>query len=100
MNYTWKIGDSWHRVSWVNLGDETRYREILEANPLFSAVKLPNPGEEINIPISNNPSLRTPTSENSRYFPWPDPDTYFERMYNYSGLALFFSEEQNGPTLV
>jgi hypothetical protein len=46
---TWKLGDTWVKVAWEELGEETRYRDIIEANPGYNPKKEPAPGTRIEI---------------------------------------------------
>lgn len=100
--YTWKPGDTWWKVAYKKYGDETRYREIIEANPRYSPVKLPAVGTSLRIPqtLPDSPLSRTTQADPDQYyFPWVDPNAYYERLYDYNGIALWFVNDINGPTL-
>lgn len=100
--YIWKSGDTWWKVAYKKYGDETRYREIIEVNPQFSVVKVPDPGTRINIPttLQDSPFNRSASdTDDQYYFPWVDPKEYYERLYDYNGIALWFVNDINGPVI-
>jgi hypothetical protein len=100
--YIWKTGDTWWKVAYKKYGDETRYRDIIEANPQFSPVRLPTPGTRLDIPttLPDTPQSRTVESDPTQYyFPWVDPNEYYRRLYDYNGIALWFVNDINGPVI-
>lgn len=103
MQYIWGSGDTWHRVAFLQYGDETRYREILNANPNFTIIDTPQQGETITVPSIGTDSLFGNDSLSDRtdryYFPWVNPSDYYDRLLEYNGVALVNKLDQNGLLL-
>ena len=99
MAVKWKTGDTWHKLAFKYLGDETRYREILEQNPGYSVIKSPLPGQEVSIPSRINLEVQVSDRADAYYFPWVNLVDYYKRLEDYTGLSLFLYKDLNGLTL-
>lgn len=97
--YKWKEGDTWQKVSFRLLGDETRYREFFDINPGLSPIVLPAVGESIKAPSSSQNEPNINDRQDEYYFPWADVNDYYRRLENYSGIALFLKKDINGVFL-
>lgn len=103
MDYIWKSGDNWPKVAYKQYGDETRYRDIVSANPGLSPYDLPRPGQKITVPDLGTESVfgvqTTNDTPDQFYFPWINPKDYYDRLLQYNGIALWFVKDINGPAL-
>ncbi len=91
--YTWKSSDDWAGVAWNELGEETRYRDIIEANPGFSPVKFPAVGTEILIPEVGTNQDQTLDNE---FFPWQTREQALDRLQDYNAIAILLKDQING----
>lgn len=89
----WKQGDTWVKVAWEEYGEETRYREIIEANPGYNPKKNPAPGTLIEIPDPKGASTQTADTD---YYPWPSKEEALTRLLDYTSLAIYLREKVNG----
>jgi hypothetical protein len=90
---TWKLGDTWVKVAWEELGEETRYRDIIEANPGYNPKKEPAPGTRIEIPDPKGAGTQTADTD---YYPWASKEAALERLLEYTTLAIYLREQVNG----
>lgn len=94
-NYIWRQGDTWVKVAWKELGEETRYRDIIEANPGYSPAKVPLVGTQIRIPPA---SVNQDATFDNDYYPWPTREQALNRLLDYNYMAILLKERINGPS--
>ena len=97
MIYRWKAGDTWVKVAYTQLGEETRYRELIEANPGFSPSVTPPFNYPLVIPESTQES-KDNTQDNS-FYPWVSRGAALERLLDYTPLSILLSKKINGPSI-